>query len=174
MKKKFIAFAAVLLAIPQLAATQDHDLEAQLRPFLAPPELVMRYQRQLNITDDQREAIRGKINELQSAVQDLQWQLQDLNQALVEIVSGDSVDVNAAVLQFEQVLDAEASIKRNHMRLLLEIRNVLNREQRRQLQVIMEEMVRREMREGPPRRREDAPEAHEHRPVGGRLERIPG
>jgi Spy/CpxP family protein refolding chaperone len=172
MRKMTLAFAAASFAIPHVTAAQHLDLEAQLRPYLAPPELVMRHQGQINITDEQREIISQKVSELQSGVIDLQWQLEALSQTLIDEVRRDTVDLDAAIEQFDRVLEIEASIKRNHIRLLLEIRNTLNAEQWRQLQEIVEEMSHREGREELVRHREM--ELHEHNPAQERPERIPG
>lgn len=173
MKKHILAVAVATLVLPQLATAQDHDLEAQLRPFLAPPEMLMRFQRQLNIDDGQRQAIRQKITELQAEIMDLQWDLQDQGQALVEIVSREIADLGPALMQLDKVLEVESSIKKRHMQMLLEIRNILNSEQRQRLQELMEEMALREMREGERRRPEE--EAATRRPGQTRElpERIP-
>ena len=171
MKNSLFLAAIAALAIPQLMAAQDHDLEAQLRQYLAPPELVMRFQRQLNITDEQRQSIRERISEMQTEIMDLQWDLQDQGQALVEIVSQDSGDLSAALMQLDRMLDVESSITRNHMRMLLEIRNILNLEQRQQLRELMEEIASREIRERERRRVENEPASrqldHNSEPLEG-------
>jgi Spy/CpxP family protein refolding chaperone len=173
MKKHILAVAVAALAMPQLAAAQDHDLEAQLRPFLAPPEMVMRFQRQLDINDEQRQAIRQKITDLQTEIMDLQWDLQDQGQVLVELVRQEAADLSAALTQLDRVLEVESSIKKRHMQMLLEIRQILNTEQRLRLQELMEEMALREMRELERRRPEHEQnslqqghtrESHEHIP----------
>jgi Spy/CpxP family protein refolding chaperone len=175
MKAKILVFAVALFVLPQSTAAQDRGLEAQLRPYLAPPELVMRYQRQLNITAEQRQIISEKVGELQAGVLDLQWQLEDANQTLIDEVSRETIDVDAAISQFDRMLEIETSIKRHHIRTLLEIRNVLSLEQRSRLQALMEEMVMREMMEHPPatRRPEQVPMEHKHGPAGERPARTP-
>ena len=174
MRKHILAVAVAALAMPQLAAAQDHDLEAQLRPFLAPPEMIMRFQRQLNVDDEQRQAIRQKITELQTEIIDLQWDLQDLGQVLVETVSQETTDMDAALSQLDRVLEVESSIKKRHMQMLLEIRNILNQEQRQRLQELMEEMAMREMREGERRRPVEEPASRRQEHIRELRERIPG
>jgi Spy/CpxP family protein refolding chaperone len=172
--RKHILFAAITaLAVPQLANAQDHDLESQLRPFLAPPEMVMRFQRQLNINDDQRQAIQEKITELQTEIMDLQWDLQDQGQTLVELVSQETADLSDALMQLDRVLDVESSIKKRHMRMLLEIRQILNTEQRLRLQELMEEMAMREMREGERRRPNLEPDSRMYEHSRDLRERMP-
>ena len=163
MNRLFLFLAAVTLATPQSGAAQSHDLEARLRPYLAPPDFVMRFQRRLDVTAEQRDLISQKVSELQADVLDLQWQLEDAGQALIDEVSSDSVDVDAAMTHFGRVVEIETSIKRNHIRMLLEVRNILNPEQRRMLAEIMEEMAFRERTEEEARRREE--ESRHRNPV---------
>ncbi len=139
-----IAFVAALSS-PQSAVAQEPDqsLERQLARYLFPPAMVMRYERRLSLTDEQRATVNQRARELQTAVLDLQLELQHTTQELVELVAGDSVDTDAALQQIDRVLDLEARIKRNHLRALIEIRNALSASQRDTLSGIMAEMLRR-------------------------------
>ena len=174
MRKHILAVAVAALAMPQLATAQHHDLEAQLRPFLAPPEMVMRFRRQLNISDEQRQTIRQKIADLQSEIMDLQWDLQDQGQALIEIVSQETADLGPALMQLDRVLEVESSIKKRHMQMLLEIRNILNSEQQQRLQELMEEMAMRELREGERRRLEEGQVSRRDERTRGLHDHMPG
>lgn len=155
MNRTFLSLAAVLLCLPCTASGQTHDLEARLRPYLAPPDLVMRHQRRLNITAEQRDFISQKVSELQGEVFDLQWQLEDIGQMLVDAVKTSPVDVDAAMTQFDRMVEIETSIKRNHIRMLLEIRNTLTSEQTQVLQELMEEAAFREGSEEEFRRQQE-------------------
>jgi len=163
MNRLILILAAALLGMPHIGFAQHSDLEARLRPFLAPPELVMRYQSRLGITAEQRDLISAKVGELQADVLNLQWQMEEAGQALIDEVSQDTIDVDAAILHFERVVGIEASIKRNHIGMLLEIRNALNPDQRRILGEILEEAAFRERQEETARRRDEA--LRHHNPV---------
>ena len=102
---------------------------------------------------------------------DMQWELQDQGQALVEIVSQETADLSAALTQLDRVLEVESSIKKNHMRMLLEIRTILNTEQRQRLQELMEEMVMRETRELERRPPDHEPASRKHGHDGEGAER---
>ena len=140
-----IAFVAALL-IPQSAAAQEHNrsLESQLARYLFAPAMVMRYERQLNLTDEQRATVNEKARELQSKVLDLQFELAAATQGLVELASGQVVDLDAAIQQIDEVLGLEANIKRTHLRVLIEIRNTLTVEQQETLKQIMIDLLGRE------------------------------
>jgi Spy/CpxP family protein refolding chaperone len=145
--KKGIAVAFVAaLSIPQLAMAQelDRNLESQLARYLFAPGMVMRYERQLDLTDEQRATVSQKARELQSTVLDLQFELEYATQGLVELASGQVVDLDAAMQQIDKVLDLEANIKRTHLRALIEIRNTLSADQQETLKQIMIDLLGRE------------------------------
>jgi Spy/CpxP family protein refolding chaperone len=97
------------------------------------PELVMRHQGKLELTAEQREAITAAIKEAQERLGPLQWELDAKAEAVAKLVESDRVDVDATVASAEQVLDVESRIKKEHVRLLLRIKNVLTPEQQKKL-----------------------------------------
>jgi Spy/CpxP family protein refolding chaperone len=139
MRTGAIIAVAAALVMPQALAAQGEHMEAiAFTSHLFPPELVMRHQRSLELTDEQRGIIRERVKELQTGVLDLQWQLQDQQQVLGELMATETVDERAALQQMDRVLELESQIKRNHFRLLVEIKNTLNAEQQQKLHEIME------------------------------------
>jgi Spy/CpxP family protein refolding chaperone len=136
------------LLLPLTAAAQEGHVEIhEFSQHLFPPELVMRHQRHLDLTDQQQSNIRQQVRDLQAQVLDLQWQLEDQQQALGELLAQETVDPDAALLQMDQVLQLESQIKRNHFRLLIEIKNQLTAEQRQKLQTVMEHMKQEQQRQ---------------------------
>jgi len=137
-KPMMLAMAAAFL-LPQTVVSQRvHEEPWNVSDFLFAPELVMRYQRQLELTDQQRTAIRDEVQQLQAAVLPLQWQLEYQNQALAEFLASDTVDQEAALQQLDQVIELEHQIKRHHFRYLIEIKNNLTADQQRRLRELRE------------------------------------
>ncbi len=101
---------------------------------LFPPELIMQHRRTLNITSEQRTTITTAIQELQSQIVELQWQLQDETEQLESLLQGDRINETAALEQVDRVLGIENLIKRAHLRMLIRIRNVLTPLQLQQLE----------------------------------------
>lgn len=97
--------------------------------LLFPPELVMQYQRELNLTAPQRTTITEAIKALQSGVVEPQWQLQDEQQKLHELLAKPSVEEAAVLAQVDRVLELERSIKRLHLAMLVRVKNALTPEQ---------------------------------------------
>ncbi len=124
----------VLAVMPTALAGQQPEREAQgFARHLFPPELIMQYQRQIGLTAEQRSTITGAIRELQGRVVELQWQMQDQNQRLAELLAQSPVDSAAALAQVDRILDTERQVKRAHLALLIRIKNTLTQDQRDQL-----------------------------------------
>lgn len=132
MKKIAMLVAMVAVILPGLLAGQEKPRD----PFanlLFPPELVMQHRRAIDLQRDQRDAITEAIQELQSHVVNLQWDLLDETQALVEALSGPQADEGMVLDKIDAVLAAEARIKRSQMTLLVRIKNILTAQQQDRL-----------------------------------------
>lgn len=128
--------AVTLAQLPDSGA----DKRAVLRMGLYPPDLVMRHQQRLGITDAQRKQMTTAVKTFQSAVADLQWTLQSEQQALRQALAATDIDSAAALEQVDRVLALENDFKRAHFRLLIAIKNTLSETQ---VGMIDEELRRR-------------------------------
>jgi Spy/CpxP family protein refolding chaperone len=109
---------------------------ASVEGLLFPPELVMQHQRELNLTAQQRTTITEATKALQSGVVDHQWQLQDEQQKLHELLARPTVEEAAVLAQVDRVLELERNVKRLHLATLVRIKNALTPEQQEQLRGI--------------------------------------
>jgi Spy/CpxP family protein refolding chaperone len=98
------------------------------------PELIMQHQRAIGLTDQQRTAISRLIQDLQSRVVQLQWELLDEMQQLTGVMSAPRVDLDRALDQLDNVLELEKQIKQSHLEMLARIKNILTPEQQAQLE----------------------------------------
>lgn len=114
----------------QAAPKQEGDPFATV---LFPPELIMQHARAIRLTDDQRVTITRYIEQLQSRVVRMQWQLTEQVQALRETLARPRVDQDRAIDQLNRVLDTEKDIKKAHLEMLIRIKNVLRPEQQTEL-----------------------------------------
>ena len=96
---------------------------------LYPPDLIMKHQEQLQITNEQRRNITDAVKQFQSEVADLQWDLQAEQQKLQKALSGHPIASNESLAQVDQVLTLETEFKKAHFRLLIAIKNVLTQAQ---------------------------------------------
>jgi hypothetical protein len=123
-----ISFSAF---VPAQAAGLDTDKNNRevLMMGLYPPDIIMRHQQRLGITDDQRSSISKAVQKFQSEVAELQWTLQNEQQLLRQSFSGYSIATEAALTQAERTLGFESEFKLAHFRLLIAIKNELTEKQ---------------------------------------------
>lgn len=110
-----------------------------MRKAFFPPEMVMRHQGEIKLSDEQRQYIIKQMQEAQSNFTSWQWNLQSEMEKLAKIVEADQVDESKALAQLEKVLALEKQIKTQQMKLMISIKNKLTAEQRKALQKIKEE-----------------------------------
>lgn len=120
----------LVLAVP-LAAQQGGD--DPLARLLFPPELVMQHQAAIGLRPEQRSGITRAISDFQSKVVDTQWRMQEASQKLAELLGKPVVDQQAALTQVDEVLRLERELKRGHLGLLIQIKNLLTAEQQGRL-----------------------------------------
>ncbi len=99
-----------------------------------PPEMIMQHQRELGLTDEQKQFMRSEIQRTTTRFNELQWQLQDAMEALHDTMKSSAVNEQLALSQLDKVLDSEREIKRLHMEMAIRIKNKLTAEQQQKLQ----------------------------------------
>ncbi|MDH3458121.1 MAG: periplasmic heavy metal sensor [Gemmatimonadota bacterium] len=134
MRRTLMLTIAAAVMLPLAAAAQERmPHEEGFERHLFPPELVMRHQQQLQLTDQQRNTIKEAVQQLHTQTVEYHFQLQEQNQALSEMLARESVDSRAALAQMGRMLDIEGQVKRMHLELLIRIKNTLTAEQQEQL-----------------------------------------
>ena len=135
MKRPIACFLLALLwgAGPALAQNPPFD---PLEQHIFPPEAVMQNQIALGISEDQRDYLLAQIQQVQQTFTTLQWKLQGEMEEMAHLLSGQSVDEEAALQHLQVMLDLEKEIKTAHMRLAIRIKNTLTAEQQQKLRQI--------------------------------------
>jgi Spy/CpxP family protein refolding chaperone len=133
---------ALLLTLLLVAGAAATPLAAQTPPAapadslfagLFPPELIMQHRRAIELTDVQRDEISRLIQQLQTRMVDLQWDLQEQVEELNQALAAPVVDLDRALDQMDDVLGLETEIKTAHLEMLVRIKNVLRPEQQVEL-----------------------------------------
>lgn len=112
--------------------------KARLQDFLFSADLVMRHQRELDLTREQRDFIVNEAKTAHSELMALRWDLQSRLQELTAAVEEGKVDEEELLAQLDKVLDLERQVKRTQLQLAVRIRNTLTKEQLDQLQELKE------------------------------------
>ena len=110
------------------------------------PELIMRYQSDIDLTPSQRESITQTMGQTQKKLVDLRWQFEAESQALAKLLEGDAIDEAAALAQAQKVTSIEQQIKQEHLGMLIRIKNQLTPEQQAKLRQVRPERRRRQFR----------------------------
>ncbi len=133
MKPIKIVLFAVLFCLATLAQADvmsgNKGKREALKMGLYPPDIIMRHQKRLGITDPQRSQITGAVKTFQSEVADLQWNMQSEQQLLRQSFAGYNINTEESLAQAEKVLVLENQFKLAHFRLLIKIKNALTEEQ---------------------------------------------
>ena len=130
-----LVVTCTVLALSHPVAGQEAD------PFhgaLFAVELVMGNQEAIGLTSDQRDAVVAAIQRTQSEVVPWQLSLSASAERLLELVGQTRVDVEGALAEAGEALSLENRVKLEHVRLLIDIKNILTLDQQRKLEAIRE------------------------------------
>ena len=150
MNKSACVLALCLaLAAPTARAQDAAEPPAgdPITELVLPPELIMRYQKAINLSEAQKNSVIAEVKRAQARMVDLQWDLQRAVEPLVELLGQDRVDETQLLAQLDKVLAAEREVKRTHLALAARLKNILSPEQQQAL---------RKLRANPPRLGEPA------------------
>jgi Spy/CpxP family protein refolding chaperone len=143
MRARNCLVVLLLLVVAPLAGVARADAPPTPRPGddpiaarLFPPELIMVHQQELGIDDKQRAAILREVEKTQSAVLPIQWQMQGATGELVRLLDEPKVDEAKVLAQADKLMEIERQMKRNHLGLLVRLRNLLTEAQRAKLKTL--------------------------------------
>jgi Spy/CpxP family protein refolding chaperone len=133
--KPFFACLMLLLTVALTPAHAADDAAKKdpgaefIRGKLFPPELIMRHNAKLNLTEKQRSTIKNELKTFQSRLAEVQWDMLEASTGLDTAI--DTLPVNREVVmqQVERVLLAENRVKLLHLEMLIAIKNALSPEQ---------------------------------------------
>ena len=145
MKLKNVIFSLLLLWTFEAPGAPQPQADP-LAENLFPPELVMQHQSEIGLTEEQREALMSEIHNAQERFAGLQERLQKEVEAMAALLKKESTDEQAALAQFDKVLDREREIKRAHLGLILRIKGKLTREQVARLREIKDKIASGQLR----------------------------
>lgn len=116
--------------------TPEHDVMMQ---HLFPPELVMRHQGAIDLSDAQRTALSATIQQAQSKVVDVQWKLSGEGEKLARLLQNATVDEVQLLAQVDRILALEREVKRAHLGMMARIKNTLTAAQQEKLRALRAE-----------------------------------
>jgi Spy/CpxP family protein refolding chaperone len=100
---------------------------------LFPPQLVREAGDDIQLTEDQRKALREEMDRVEKEFAGLREKVKTEIEALDKLLKADKVDEAAAKAQSDKVMAAESEVKKAHLGLLIRIKNLLTPEQQAKL-----------------------------------------
>ncbi|WP_421796316.1 hypothetical protein [Haliscomenobacter sp.] len=132
--KWLVLVSCILTSVCSFAqGSPDKD---PMQEYLFPPELVMRYQGEIQLKKEQKELIISSVEEAQKKFGRLQWDLQAEMTALQKLLAESTVNEGNVLSQLDKVLDEERNIKKAQIALMVRIKNTLNNEQKAKLNTL--------------------------------------
>lgn len=131
MKRAIVILLVCLLQMGWILAQRGE--RSSFQRFLFPPELVMKNQEELQLTEEQRASIMNEVQQVQSEFTGLQWDLEREMEKLTSLLRGVTLEEEQILQQLETVLELERRVKRSQLQLAVRIRNTLDEDQLRTL-----------------------------------------
>ena len=122
----------VLLAAPAAVLAEggkDGKDDEWLRGRLFAPELILRHQSRLKLTDRQRQAIGQELKRVQAQAAESDWEIMSEGLELQQLIEQHPVDARDVLARVDKVLQAENRKKRLYVEMLVNIKNLLTAEQ---------------------------------------------
>lgn len=133
----FISIATLMMSTGSLAQNINLGDEISNREVfkmgLYPPDVIMRQQQRLGITEKQRKSITTHVNQFQSEVTELQWSMPTKVQEFRQMMNEQPIDKAKALEHVAEYFEMESEFKMSHFKLLIAIKNELTEEQIAQL-----------------------------------------
>jgi Spy/CpxP family protein refolding chaperone len=119
---------AAVIAAP-LHAAEPENKDEWLKGRLFGPELVLKHQSKLKLTEKQRDAIGAELKRVQAQAAESDWTLMSEASDLQELIDKYPVDSKAVMSGVDKIFAAENRKKRLYVEMLVNIKNVLTAEQ---------------------------------------------
>jgi hypothetical protein len=137
------SFAACLLVLGLLlaappGATEQADKDEWIEGKLFGPELILKYQSNLKLTEKQRDMIGAELKRVQAQAAESDWLLMTEASQLQILIDQHPVDAKAVLTGVDRVFEAENRKKRLFMEMLINIKNMLTSEQVNYLRSVTE------------------------------------
>lgn len=124
--KKLIVAVLLCIAFNAASANETRDI---FKGKLFPPNVVLEYREQLDLSRDQYTAIRAAVVEVQTQVAEHEWDMQEAYTNVLSMLDERPLDEQEIISGVKAVLTAENSVKIAQMGMLIRIRNLLSDEQ---------------------------------------------
>jgi hypothetical protein len=129
--RHLFAIAILLAFLPWAAHAADpaRDKDEWLRGKLFGPELILKHQGKLKLSEKQLDTIGSELKRVQSQVAESDWKLLVVAGELQELIDQHPVNQKEVLARVNRVFEAENLKKRLYLEMLINIKNTLTEEQ---------------------------------------------
>jgi Spy/CpxP family protein refolding chaperone len=132
----------VAIALLLLASTVRADDDDWMRGKLFAPDVILKNQAALKLSEAQRQTLRNVVTSLQGKVAELDWDLMEAATAISTEIDKNVVDKPAVLRDVDKVLEAELHKKKIWLAALIDLKNSLTAEQIAYLKHLSAEAVK--------------------------------
>lgn len=132
MKQGHIFTSIVLTLLVTLSLATAAHAQGNGEPFkgkLFPPNQILENQAELNLSREQFTEIRAAVVEVQANVAEHEWDMREAYLGLMAELDARPIDEDAVLDHANTALLAENQVKLRQMRMLIQLRNLLNDDQ---------------------------------------------
>ena len=130
--KKHVLSLVMMLSLASVSWAEQPPADP-FAEFAFPPELLLQKQDMLGLSEAQRDFVRRQLEEMHGQFTAHEQQLRGAVSALHDRLQQESPNEEKVLQQLDKVLDAERTIKRLHLGLLIRLHNKLTPEQRKEV-----------------------------------------
>lgn len=130
-----LALYGLAIVLSQSVRGQQTSPDA-IGDHLFPPELLVHFHSEIGLDAEQTESIVASIQKFHAQSEAKQEQLQKEAAKLAGLLKVERVENDAALAQFDKVLNLEREIRRAHLAFVIGLKNKLSPEQQKKLQEI--------------------------------------
>jgi Spy/CpxP family protein refolding chaperone len=134
--RQWMIAASICFMATASSFAQENSKKDPMQEFFFPPELVMKYQNEVQLKNEQKEAIISSVEEAQKKFNRLQWNMKSEMTTLEKLLAENSINEVKTLEQLDKVLDQERQIKKTQVSLMVRIKNILTEEQKAKLNAL--------------------------------------
>jgi Spy/CpxP family protein refolding chaperone len=133
MKRSCTGIVAVLTVVFAIVTPSAQQPDDPIARHLFPPDLLMKYQREIGLSESQRKTMLEAIAKSQTRFVELQWDSQGEAEKLAQLLQARPADEAAVLAQADRLMALERDVKKAHLSLLVRLKNLLSESQQRKL-----------------------------------------
>ncbi len=138
MRKGLMCWVAIglLVTSPAMAKSPKDDV---FKGKLFPPNVILEHQDELGLSQEQFTAIKAAVVEVQSNVAEHEWDVREAYMRLMRELDESPIDEDQVMVHVSEALAAENEVKKEQVKMLIQLKNLLTDEQIAYLESVRQE-----------------------------------